>query len=42
MAGNPKGLKPRHTAVQGLRILLLRMADELSSIVAGRLAAVKA
>ena len=29
MAGNPKRLKPRHIAVQGLRILFLHMVDEL-------------
>lgn len=33
MAGSPERLKPRHIAVQGLRILLLRMADELVEIV---------
>ncbi len=32
MEGSPKRLKPRHIAVQGLRILLLRMADELPRI----------
>lgn len=29
MACSPKRLKPRHTAVQGLRILLLHVVDEL-------------
>ena len=29
MASSPKRLKPRHTAVQGLRILLLHVVDEL-------------
>lgn len=34
MACSPERLKPRHIAVQGLRILLLRMVDELPKIVA--------
>ena len=29
MACSPKRLKPRHTAVQGLRILLLHVVNEL-------------
>lgn len=29
MASSSKRLKPRHTAVQGLRILLLHLVDEL-------------
>jgi len=33
MAGSPERLKPRHIAVQGLRILLLRMVDELRTII---------
>lgn len=32
MAGSPERLKPRHIAVQGLRILLLHMVDELRKI----------
>lgn len=34
MARSPERLKPRHIAVQGLRILLLRMVDELFAMVA--------
>lgn len=30
MARSPERLKPRHIAVQGLRILLLHVADELA------------
>jgi hypothetical protein len=33
MACSPKRLKPRHIAVQGLRILLLHVVDELMRIV---------
>lgn len=33
MASSPERLKPRHISVQGLRILLLRMVDELSEII---------
>lgn len=33
MARSPERLKPRHIAVQGLRILLPRMVDELRAIV---------
>lgn len=33
MAQGPERLKPRHIAVQGLRILLPRMVDELSAMV---------
>lgn len=33
MAGSPERLKPRHISMQGLRILLLRMADELTQII---------
>ena len=42
MAGYPERLKPRHIAVQGLRILLLHMADELVRIVARHRSEVKA
>ena len=33
MAQGPERLKPRHIAVQGLRILLPRMVDELRGMV---------
>ena len=33
MARSPERLKPRHIAVQGLRILLPRMVDELRAMV---------
>jgi len=33
MACRPERLKPRHIAVQGLRILLLHVADELSETI---------
>ena len=33
MAQSPKRLKPRHIAVQGLRILLPHMVDELEEMV---------
>jgi|GEM_PF-2754090 hypothetical protein len=36
MAGSPERLKPRHIAVQGLRILLPHMVDELRLNVANR------
>lgn len=32
MARGPERLKPRHIAVQGLRILLLRVVDELRGV----------
>lgn len=34
MVGSPERLKPRHIAVQGLRILLPRLVDELSERIA--------
>ena len=37
MAGSPERLKPRHIAVQGLRILLLRVVDELREIITAAL-----
>lgn len=33
MARSPERLKPRHIAVQGLRILLPRMVDELGQMI---------
>lgn len=33
MAQGPERLKPRHIAVQGLRILLPRMVDELERMI---------
>lgn len=35
-AAHSKRQKPRHISVQGLRILLLHMADELPAILAWR------